>query len=247
MSLQVPIQSEWQPKKALRDWVSRRCPGLLRTYYALRTSILNRTLSAERTFERIHQENLWGDLESVSGTGSTIRSAEIVCRELAPLLNRFGVRILLDAPCGDFNWMRHVNLGDIRYLGVDIVGTVIDGNRKNFLTHGRQFLRLDIAKDTLPKADAILCRDCFIHLSYAHIFHAISNFKKTGAKYLLATQCPGVRENADIVTGSFRPLNLTLEPFHFPSPIEAIYEDGRRPHESRRLLALWNLQDLPVG
>ena len=143
--------------------------------------------------------------------------------------------------------MQHVNLGDIRYLGVDIVSKVIHGNQQNFSDNGRQFLHLDITKDPLPEADAILCRDCLIHLSYAHIFQAINNFKKTGATYLLATQCPGVTKNTDIVTGSFRPLNLTLEPFFFPSPVETIREDGRSAHESLRLLALWNLQDLPVG
>ena len=241
------MQSAKNPKEALRDWVSKHCPGLLDTYHSLRTSILNRTLSAESTFEKIHEENLWGDPESVSGKGSNIKSADIICRELPPLLNKLGARIFLDAPCGDFNWMQNVNLGDIRYLGVDIVGKVIDGNRQNFLDNGRQFLHLDITKDTLPEADAILCRDCLIHLSYTHIFQAIANFKRTGAKYLLATQCPGVTENTDIVTGSFRPLNLTLEPFLYPSPIEAIHEDGRSGNESLRLLGLWNLQDLPVG
>ena len=66
--------------------------------------------------------------------------------------------------------MQNVNLGDIRYLGVDIVSKVIDGNRQNFLANGRQFFHLDITKDTIPDADAILCRDCLIHLSYTHIF-----------------------------------------------------------------------------
>lgn len=241
------MHSAQNPKEALRNWLSKHYPGVLDTYHSLRTSILNRTLSAESTFEKIHEENLWGDPESVSGRGSNINSADIICRELPPLLHKLGVHILLDAPCGDFNWMQNVDLGDIRYLGVDIVSKVIHGNRHNFLANGRQFLHLDITKDTLPEADAILCRDCLIHLSYTHIFQAIANFKRTGAKYLLATQCPGVTENTDIVTGSFRPLNLTLEPFRFPSPIESIHEDGRSAHESLRLLALWNLQDLPVG
>ena len=114
------MQSAKSPKEALRDWVSKHCPALLDTYHSLRTSVLNRTLSAESAFEKIHEENLWGDPESASGKGSNIKSAEIICRELPPLLNKLGARIFLDAPCGDFNWMQNVNLGDIRYLGVDI-------------------------------------------------------------------------------------------------------------------------------
>ena len=52
------MQSAQNPKDALRDWLSKHCPGVLDTYHSLRTSILNRTLSAERTFEKIHDENL---------------------------------------------------------------------------------------------------------------------------------------------------------------------------------------------
>jgi hypothetical protein len=38
---------------------------------------------------------------------------------------------LLDIPCGDFNWMKLLNLG-VDYIGADIVGELIAENRRRF-------------------------------------------------------------------------------------------------------------------
>src|SRR5690349_11851139 len=78
------------------------------------------------TFSRIYEQNLWGDKESVSGTGSSITATVVVRSELPALLERLGVQSLLDAPCGDFTWMKEVVGGIGRYTGVDIVPRLIE-------------------------------------------------------------------------------------------------------------------------
>ena len=45
------------------------------------------------------------------------------------LLSRRRVRSILDAPCGDFYWMKEVALCDIDYIGADIVEEIIARDR----------------------------------------------------------------------------------------------------------------------
>lgn len=71
----------------------------------------------------------------------------------------------------------------------------------------------DITVNPLPTADLILCRDCLVHLSFAHIDAALANFRASGARWLLTTTFPMIEENVDCEDGDWRALNLTLPPF----------------------------------
>lgn len=160
--------------------------------------------------------------------------------QLPSLLQALNSNTLLDAACGDFNWMRRVDLGAVKYIGIDVVPDLISRNQKLFEGERRTFALRDISKDRLPHADAILCRDCFIHLSFARIRAATANFKKTGAKYLLCTTHTTVIENTDCADGSWRSLNLQLPPFNFPEPLKLIVED----EGLGKCLGVWRLEDL---
>ncbi|WP_448900759.1 hypothetical protein, partial [Escherichia coli] len=58
-------------------------------------------LSLQQRFQRIHDTNLWGAAESVSGLGSEIDATATLRAELPALLRRLEATSLLDAPCGD--------------------------------------------------------------------------------------------------------------------------------------------------
>src|SRR6185503_504867 len=105
---------------------------------------------------------------------------------------------------------------------------------------GRRFLVLDATDDDLPQADLILCRHCWIHLSFSSIRKCIANFKRSGARYLLTTTSPQVEKNRDILTGQWRLLNLEASPFDFPKPLWSAPEDIGSAD-----LALWRLDELP--
>lgn len=197
-------------------------------------------LYMQAIFSRLYRDNAWGDPESVSGRSSTLSATEALRRELPELLRRLGAESLLDAPCGDFNWMRHVDLGGIAYTGADVVPELVEANRRLHGGPQKSFLHLDVTKNDLPKTDVILCRDLFIHLSFAHAHAAIANFKRSGSQYLLVTTHLSVRGNRDASTGGWRWLNLRLAPFHFPAPLESITENL----ESGKCLALWRLGEL---
>ena len=64
--------------------------------------------STRRIFSRFYLKNSWANSESVSGEGSNLVQTSTIRRELEKLLAELNIRALLDAPCGDFNWIRHV-------------------------------------------------------------------------------------------------------------------------------------------
>ena len=227
----------------LKSFLKSAFPAGVPVYRHIRR--LGRTLlfpspGIEQVFSDIYRNNSWADPESVSGRGSTLARTTVIRSELPALLAELGARSLLDAPCGDFNWMRHVDLGRIDYTGADVVPELIAQNRSRYGSAGRHFVVLDITKDEVPRADLILCRDCFIHLSFKHTRAAVDNFKRSGSTLLLATTHANARENTDIESGGGHFVNLRLPPFNFPEPLRLITEDP----ELGKCLGLWRLKDL---
>ncbi len=188
-------------------------------------------------FTGIYDNNTWSSSETRSGGGSEIGRTKQIREQLPAILKRLGTKTLLDAGCGDWNWMSTIPLPDIRIAACDIVQSMITANTYRF---GRFFFTADITKDPLPQVDVVLCRTVLFHLSYANAFLALENFKRSQSKYLLITHHPNQTDNVDIRDGNWRRLNLCLAPFHLPPPIEAMEDgDGQDGY-----LGLWDLTHL---
>jgi hypothetical protein len=196
--------------------------------------------SLETVFSEIYHNNTWNDSESASGRGSTLARTAVIRSELPLLLKRLNAASLLDAACGDFNWMQHVELDEIHYIGADIVPELIARNQRLYGSANREFMTADISTGRLPRADVILCRDCLIHLSFSRIDRVLSNFRSSGAQYLLCTTHTAIQENIDCSEGGWRSLNLQLAPVNFPTPLELIVEDA----DAGKCLSVWQLNDL---
>jgi len=199
-------------------------------------------------FERIAQTNLWGAATSASGLGSESAAAAAVREALPNLLQRLGVRSLLDAPCGDAGWINDC-IQDVDYTGVDVVSLLIAENtlRAERGEIAGRFLTADITHDSLPGADLILCRDCLVHLSFENIHRAVARFRASGAQWLLTTTFPEWEVNLDCEDGDWRALNLQQAPFSWPAPAELINErcDEGNGGWRDKSLGLWRLADLP--
>jgi hypothetical protein len=152
---------------------------------------------------------------------------------------------MIDIPCGDFNWMSHIDLGVETYFGFDIVEEIIEHNRKKYPNQQYQFECVDILTDPLPGVDLIFCRDCIVHFSYKDAYQAFSNIIKSQAKYLLTTTFPE-KENKDIKTGQWRPLNLCQPPFNFPLPLKLIKDRSKLENDpySDKSMGLWEIHQL---
>ncbi|MCF8568501.1 class I SAM-dependent methyltransferase [Alicyclobacillus tolerans] len=193
----------------------------------------------QHLFSYYYEHNSWGSQESKSGPGSTVYESKELIHELPKLLQSLAVKTILDAPCGDFNWMKEVNLDSYEYIGVDIVADCIRDNQRRYQKSSIQFLEKDIVHDTLPKADLIICRDGLVHFPNPMVKEAIENFKRSGSTYLLTTHFPNTVVNNDIAIGDWRPINFTLPPFNFEDPIFMIKETL-----PIKTMALWKLDDL---
>ena len=198
---------------------------------------------SESIFTEIYTKNYWGDLESVSGPGSNLEQSSKVRDALPSLLNKFGVSSMLDVPCGDFWWMKEVELDVEHYLGADVVQELVDSNMEKYGNDKRKFVSLDITRDNLPQVDLVFCRDLFVHLTHRDIFHALKNLKKSNSELFLTTTYIGIDENKDILTGEWRAINLQKPPFNFPAPIRLI-EDYDINTEAGKTLGLWRISDI---
>ena len=152
----------------------------------------------------------------MSGLGSETDATAVLRAELPDLLRRLGVGTLLDAPCGDGGWIASADLG-VRVFGVDVVpGLIAALQRRGDID--RDYLLADITRDPLPAADAILCRDCLVHFSFANIARAVENFRRSGATWLIATTFPDWQTNTDCEDGDWRALNFVRAPFGWGAP-----------------------------
>jgi hypothetical protein len=188
-----------------------------------------------------------GRQETVCGAGSTMAQTRVARETVARVVREHGVKTLLDAPCGDMNWMKHVPLDGVRYIGGDVVEKMVDENRATLggLTAGggsREFMVLDIIKNVPPKADLILCRDFLVHMVEADVKRALANFSASGSTYLLATTFPATTANVDLkFPGEWRPINLQIAPFNLPQPVMIVDEECPDANGRSKSLALWKL------
>jgi hypothetical protein len=204
-------------------------------------------LDLAQRFRRIHDTNLWGAPASTSGLGSEPDATTVLRAELPRLLQKLGIHSLLDAPCGDAGWISHADLR-VRYVGIDIVPALIDNLRARAAANEirGEYRLADITRDPLPRCDAILCRDCLVHLSLANISRAVANFRDSGAVWLIATTFPEWQGNSDCEDGDWRALNFERRPFNWGPPVELIDENCTEAGGGWRdkSLGVWRLAGL---
>jgi hypothetical protein len=187
-------------------------------------------LPIQEIFAHIHQTNHWGSDDSVSGLGSDMIQTQSLSQFLPILMTELGIKTLLDAPCGDFNWLKNIHLPIQKYIGADIVSTIIEKNKSLYSTDNQSFMGLDITQDALPEADLIFCRDCLVHLSFQDIHKFLLNLKQSKIT-------------------DWRTLNLEIAPFNFPRPMQLFNENCTEAEGAfaDKCLGLWKVEDLSIG
>ena len=189
-------------------------------------------------FTTVYENRLWGDQGSVSGPGSR-KDNPMVASAIAALtdvIERFHITSIADIPCGDFHFLEEtITRACVHYVGFDIVSQLIDENRRKW--PDLDFEQIDIASDVPPPFDLIFSKELLIHLDNRCVVETLSNMKRSGSKYLLASNSFGV-ENVELdhnYLGYARPIDLLATPFSFPMPLW-----------NNNFYALWDFAQLPL-
>lgn len=222
----------------------KRIPGAQTVYFKVAGLQLPR--DTEDAFRHVVAEKMWGEHDSLSGGGSDLEQTRVVRERLPMLWSEFSIRTMLDIPCGDFFWMQHVPMGELQYVGADILPELVERNSERFTRANVEFRTLDLLEDPLPKVDMIFCRDCLMHLPFRQVVKALRNACDSGSEYLLTTTFADRRRNHDISAGQFRPLNLQARPISLPPPVVLINENCTEEGGAYRdkSLGLWRLADI---
>jgi 2-polyprenyl-3-methyl-5-hydroxy-6-metoxy-1,4-benzoquinol methylase len=206
--------------------------------------------SLRNYFSEIYTSNSFKGVQSKSGPGSDFDQTTMISMMLPKLIASLEIETFCDIPCGDFNWMKKVNLSQVEYFGYDIASELVSDLKAKYESDKRHFGELNIVEDEVSAFDLIFCRDLLVHLNYKDAQKAIDNICRSESKYLLTTTFPTRKNNINIRYKTKKigwyPINLELEPFNFPAPIEIINENCTEANGEYRdkSLALYEIRTL---
>lgn len=162
--------------------------------------------------------------DSPNGPGSRLDTTLAVRTWLPRLIDKYGVKTMLDAPCGEWTWFctlhRFLVEHGISYQGWDVVPDVIRLNQMAWPRHRFSVVNM-LTVQKFPQVDLVLCRDFMIHLPNDEIVDLLLKIRASGSPYLLATNNPTA--DNDHVAGEGdagwtayydRRVNLEIEPFN---------------------------------
>jgi len=154
--------------------------------------------------------------------GSGPGSLHAVNRPFIDFLTNFihnnDVHSIVDFGCGDWQYMKSVDLSGVRYLGLDVVDDVLSMVRKR---HGRSnisFARTPENLADIPEGDLIIFKDVLIHLGNSYVAQLL-NLARWKFRFVLSINnysAEPLQYNTDIEHGGFRPLDIGRAPFGFP-------------------------------
>jgi hypothetical protein len=178
------------------------------------------------------KKKVWRGPETQCGEGSMVASTPEIREALPSLLQKYGLRRINDAGCGDMNWLRLL-APKFAEMGVDYLGYDV----RDYSDMPLPYEQLELVHGKQRPCDLVLCRDVLIHLPNDLVTETLNRFREAG-KYLLASSYPGTDNAARrLQLGNFARLDLEAHPFSLGKPLEVIEEP-----RFKRLLGLWQLQ-----
>lgn len=166
-------------------------------------------------FTDIYKQELWG-----KGKGSGAGSSAYITAEYREFLRKFikdhKIKSICDFGCGDFQFMKLIDLQDIAYVGLDCVPSIIDNNNRLYSNSTTNFrLQKEEKKINANEFDLLIIKDVFIHWKNQEIIDFLNELKNYDFKYILITNQVDKDYNEDIhTTGEYHSVDLNKEPFN---------------------------------
>lgn len=163
-----------QTLKTVKSIMKRSVPApMMNQYQSWKLSRIRRVNAVtplKEVFTRVYEEHQWGGEEGFcSGGGSTELHAANYATVVNQVIKHKGVTTVVDCGCGDFVVGKALRTDGVRYIGIDVVESLIKWNQKKHGDHDTSFLCKDIVKDTLPDGQLCLIRQVLQHLSNSEI------------------------------------------------------------------------------
>ena len=142
----------------------------------------NANRSSKEVFSEIYDKNKWGggDVASTSGAGSAVAAVTEPYLELirSHLIEGENHLTVVDLGCGDMTVGRQLLDHCGKFVGVDVVPSLIEQHRAASYAAHAEFHALDLTKDDLPAGDVALVRQVLQHLSNDQIGRVLPKLKQ---------------------------------------------------------------------
>jgi len=191
-------------------------------------------MSNEQIFTEIYMRNSWGSAESVSGISATLSRTESIRQKLPAIIQTLEIQSIIDIGCGDWNWMRQVDLSGVSYLGIDIVEPLIEKLQTQYTSSNIRFQKMDVLTELPETTDLWIVRDICGLYGYDECKQIFHQFLTSESRFLAITTIDGC-ENQDSLPGTWRALNLRDAPFNLPEPV-CVIDDGQQWFRNKKLL-----------
>jgi SAM-dependent methyltransferase len=158
----------------------------------------NRDRPVAEIFNDIYLRNRWGGEHGSfnSGTGSSDDHAHLYAGLVRRFVRDHAVQRVVDLGCGDFRIAAQFIDAGIRYVGIDVVESLVRRNRQLYASERVSFECRNIIEDELPGADLCLIRQVLQHLSNQQISRVLGKLDQY--RYVLVTEhYPAPRATAD--------------------------------------------------
>lgn len=184
----------------------------------------SRTVTA---FQKIYETHEWLG-ESLSGPGSDPERTTEFRSFLELFIELKRIQSVVDFGCGDWSYAKLVNWKGARYVGIDVVASVIDRNRRLYGSDSVSFMLRESADAPLPSADLFIVKEVLQHLPSTDIFKILSeasrypycifvndiSHERRGGWKRAWRWDKVCTLNVEIQPGGYRPLSLRDAPFH---------------------------------
>ena len=206
----------------------------------------------QEIFEEIYHQNIWGkptDSESPFFSGGGSHGADVVdsyIKCVKKFLTELPRKpVVVDLGCGDFNIGQNFLTLSKKYIGCDVVPSLIEFNQQKYTNKNLSFIHLDAVKDELPKGEIVIIRQVLQHLSNSQIQEVLQKVK-SNFRYLILTEHLPKKENfvanVDIPAGHLIRANinsgLDIEKPPFSVTVKNKKVIDENPHSGGKILTV---------
>jgi len=187
---------------------------------------LDSTRDAEGVFTEIYRKNIWGGEPGTICSGGGSHEGALAGAYLSMIRSKaeahdYASAVFVDLGCGDMAIGRKLIPLCQTFIGVDVVGFVVERHRQELGAENVRFVRADIVADELPDGDVCFVRQVFQHLSNRQIAAVLPKLRKYRHVYI-TEHIPSSREwapnrdkphGAGIRLAAASGIDLTAAPF----------------------------------